>query len=58
MWGEVIFLAAVQALTEFLPVSSSGHLVLVPALAGWTDPFLTGLTLSVALHVGTGSGAR
>ena len=54
MWGEVIVLAAVQALTEFLPVSSSGHLVLVPALAGWTDPFLTGLTLSVALHVGTG----
>ena len=54
MWGEVIILAAVQALTEFLPVSSSGHLVLVPALAGWTDPFLTGLTLSVALHVGTG----
>ena len=54
MWGEVLVLAAVQALTEFLPVSSSGHLVLVPALAGWTDPFLTGLTLSVALHVGTG----
>ena len=54
MWGEVIILAAVQALTEFLPVSSSGHLVLIPALAGWTDPFLTGLTLSVALHVGTG----
>ena len=54
MWGEVVILAAVQALTEFLPVSSSGHLVLIPALAGWTDPFLTGLTLSVALHVGTG----
>lgn len=54
MWGEAILLAAVQALTEFLPVSSSGHLVLVPALVGWTDPFLTGLTLSVALHVGTG----
>ena len=54
MWGEVLVLAAVQALTEFLPVSSSGHLVLVPALAGWSDPFLTGLTLSVALHLGTG----
>lgn len=54
MWGEVVVLAAVQALTEFLPVSSSGHLVLVPALAGWSDPFLTGLTLSVALHLGTG----
>jgi undecaprenyl-diphosphatase len=54
VWGEVVILAAVQALTEFLPVSSSGHLVLVSALAGWNDPFLTGLTLSVALHVGTG----
>ncbi len=54
MWGEVVVLAAVQALTEFLPISSSGHLVVVPALVGWTDPFLTGLTLSVALHVGTG----
>ena len=54
MWGEVIILAAVQALTEFLPVSSSGHLLLVPVIAGWDDPFLTGLTLSVALHVGTG----
>lgn len=54
MWGEVVLLAAVQALTEFLPVSSSGHLLLIPALAGWTDPFLTGLTLSVALHIGTG----
>ena len=54
MWGEVFLLAVVQALTEFLPVSSSGHLLIVPALAGWTDPFLTGLTLSVALHLGTG----
>ena len=54
MWGEVIILAAVQAVTEFLPISSSAHLMVVPALAGWTDPFLTGVTLSVALHVGTG----
>jgi len=46
-------LGAVQALTEFLPVSSSAHLLLVPEFAGWTDPFLSGLMLSVALHLGT-----
>ena len=46
-------MGAVQALTEFLPVSSSAHLLLVPEFAGWTDPFLSGLMLSVALHLGT-----
>jgi len=47
---QVIVLAIVQALTEFLPVSSTAHLVLVPWLFGWTDP---GLTFDVALHAGT-----
>ena len=46
-------MGAVQALTEFLPVSSSAHLLLVPEFAGWSDPFLSGLLLSVALHLGT-----
>lgn len=47
---QVIFLAVVQGATEFLPISSSGHLALIPWLFGWTDP---GLTFDIALHVGT-----
>ena len=49
LW-QAIVLGAVQGLTEFLPVSSSGHLVLFPWLFGWQDP---GLTFDVALHLGT-----
>ncbi|MGH9439493.1 MAG: undecaprenyl-diphosphatase UppP [Terriglobia bacterium] len=47
---QAIVLAIVQGLTEFLPVSSTGHLVLFPWLLGWKDP---GLTFDVALHAGT-----
>lgn len=47
---QVAVLALVQALTEFLPISSSAHLVLVRWLAGWEDP---GLFFDVALHFGT-----
>src|ERR1700693_989068 len=47
---QVIVLAIVQALTEFLPISSTAHLVLVPWLFGWKDP---GLVFDVALHAGT-----
>lgn len=47
---QAIILGIVQGLTEFIPVSSSGHLVLVPAFFGWDDQ---GLAFDVGLHVGT-----
>jgi undecaprenyl-diphosphatase len=47
---HAIFLALLQGFTEFLPVSSSAHLILVPRLLGWPDQ---GLAFDVAVHVGT-----
>lgn len=49
-WLQVVVLAVVQGLTEFLPISSSAHLILVPVLTAWEDQ---GLAFDVALHLGS-----
>jgi len=50
---QSIILGLVQGLTEFIPISSSAHLIIVPWLFGWNDPALTSLPFDVALHLGT-----
>jgi undecaprenyl-diphosphatase len=47
---HVILLGIIQGLTEFLPISSSAHLALIPQLLGWQDQ---GLAFDIALHAGT-----
>lgn len=47
---QIFILAVVQGLTEFLPISSAAHLILVPVLLGWQDQ---GLAFDVAVHAGT-----
>jgi len=50
---QAIIQGVVQGLTEFLPISSSAHLILLPRLMGWDDPFLTSAEFDVMLHLGT-----
>lgn len=47
---EIIILSFIQGLTEFLPISSSGHLIIAPKLFGWEDH---SLEMDVAVHMGT-----
>lgn len=48
--AQVVVLSLIQGLTEFLPISSSGHLILVPVFLGWPDQ---GLGFDIAVHLGT-----
>ena len=49
-WVQVVVLALIQGITEFLPVSSSAHLILPAQIWGWIDQ---GLLFDVAVHAGT-----
>lgn len=49
-WLQVVVLSLLQGITEFLPISSSAHLILTPQIFAWPDQ---GLTFDVAVHVGT-----
>ena len=49
-WLQIITLALIQGITEFLPISSSAHLILVAEFGGWGDQ---GLAFDVAVHLGT-----
>jgi undecaprenyl-diphosphatase len=50
---QATILGVIQGLTEFMPISSSAHLIIVPWLFKWTDAALTSLPFDVALHLGT-----
>jgi undecaprenyl-diphosphatase len=52
-YGQAVVLGLVQGLGEFLPISSSAHLIITPWIFGWNEGVADTLTFDVALHVGT-----
>ena len=50
---QAVVIGLIQGLTEFLPISSSAHLILVPKVLGWNDPFINSPAFDVMLHMGT-----
>ncbi|MDP2874430.1 MAG: undecaprenyl-diphosphate phosphatase [bacterium] len=50
-WWQAVFLGAVQGVTEFFPISSTAHLILLPKLFGWTEP---PLFFDAGIHLATG----
>jgi undecaprenyl-diphosphatase len=50
---QALVIGILQGVTEFLPISSSAHLIVVPQFLGWDDPFLNSASFDVMLHAGT-----
>ena len=50
---QAIILGIIQGLTEFLPISSSAHLIVIPKVLGWNDAFINSPSFDVMLHAGT-----
>jgi undecaprenyl-diphosphatase len=51
--AQAAIIGLIQGLSEFIPISSSAHLIFVPRLAGWNNPFINSNAFDVMLHMGT-----